>query len=67
MSDQLALAERPIDDDGDAALARQRQDAVFDLAIEDVVGDLDEIERLLRMISRSISRWRRPSEVVIPT
>ena len=46
LSDQLALAKRPVDDDADAALPRQRQDAVFDLAVEDVVGDLNEIERL---------------------
>src|SRR5262245_66651627 len=45
-SDQLALAERSIDDDADAPLARQRKNATFHLAVEDVVSDLDEIERL---------------------
>ena len=43
---QRALAERPVDDDGDAALARQRQDALLDLAVEQVVGDLHEVDRL---------------------
>src|SRR5262245_9563455 len=33
-SDQLALAERSIDDDADAPLACQRKNAVFDLAVE---------------------------------
>ena len=32
--DQRALPERPVDDDGHAALARERQDALFDLAVE---------------------------------
>ena len=33
-ADQRALAERPVDDDRDAALARERQDALLDLAVE---------------------------------
>ena len=45
--DELAFAERPVDDHRHAAVARQRQDAVLHLAIEHVVGDLDEVERLL--------------------
>src|SRR5215470_14973369 len=43
--DQGALAERPIDDDAHTAVAREREDARLDAAVEDVVGDLDEIER----------------------
>src|SRR5262249_57944126 len=46
LSDQLAFAERPINDHADAAVPRQRKDAIFDLAVENVVGDLHEIERL---------------------
>ena len=45
-ADQRAFLERPVDDDGDAALARQRQDALLDFAVDRVVGDLNEIERL---------------------
>ena len=44
--DQVALAERPVDDHRDAALARERQDALLGLAVEDVVGHLHEIERM---------------------
>ena len=43
---QVALAERPVGDDGDAALARQRQDALLDVAVEQVVADLHEVDRL---------------------
>ena len=46
LADQRALPERPVDDHGDAALARQRQDALLDLAVEHVVGDLHEVDRL---------------------
>jgi hypothetical protein len=63
---QRAFAKRPVRDHRDAALAGERQDALLDLAIEQVVGDLHEIERWRRMTS-SISRWRRPSDVVMPT
>src|SRR5262245_33293571 len=43
---QLALAKRAVDDDGDAAIFCQRQNAILDLAVEDIVGHLHEIERL---------------------
>src|SRR5262249_60953681 len=46
LSEQLAFAKRPINDDTDAAVPRQRKDAIFDLAVENVVGDLNEVERL---------------------
>src|SRR5258708_6313942 len=46
LSEQLAFAKRPINDHADAAVPRQRKDAIFDLAVENVVGDLHEIERL---------------------
>jgi hypothetical protein len=45
LSEQLAFAKRPINDHADAALPRQRKDAIFDLAVENVVGDLNEVER----------------------
>src|SRR5688572_13732198 len=41
-----ALAERAVDDHGDPALLRQRQDALLDLAVEDVVRHLHEVERV---------------------
>src|SRR5262245_57433646 len=44
--DQGSLPERAVDDDPDAAIAREREDAGLDLAVEHVVGDLDEIEPL---------------------
>ena len=43
---QRAFAEGPVDDDRDAALLGQRQDALLDLAVEQVVGDLHEVDRL---------------------
>src|SRR5262249_32820002 len=46
LSEQLAFAKRPINDHANAAVARQRKNAIFDLAVEDGVGDLHEIERL---------------------
>src|SRR5262249_8915124 len=46
LSEQLAFAKRPINDHADAAVPRQRKDAIFDLAVKNVVGDLHEIERL---------------------
>ena len=46
LPEQIAFAKRPVDDDPDAAVARQRKDAIFDLAVENVVGDLNEVERL---------------------
>ena len=45
-AEQLTRAERPVDDDCEAAFGRQRQQAPLHLAIQDVVGKLDEIERL---------------------
>src|SRR5439155_629764 len=44
---QSDLPERPVDDDGNAALRRQRQQARLRLAIDDVVGELYEIDRLV--------------------
>src|SRR5947208_10223498 len=46
LSEQLAFAKRTISDHSDAAVPRQRKDAIFDLAVENVVGDLNEVERL---------------------
>src|SRR5258707_4626858 len=46
LSVQLALQKRPVDDHADAAVPRQRKDTIFDLAVENVVGDLNEVERL---------------------
>ncbi len=46
LPEQLAFAKRTINDHADAAVARQRKDAIFDLAVENVVGDLNEVERL---------------------
>jgi hypothetical protein len=59
-------AERPVGDDGDAALARQRQQALLGLAVEQVVGELHEVERLAGHDLLELA-WRRPSEVVMPT
>ncbi len=39
-------AEGPVDDHGNAALRRQRQEPVLRLAVDDVVGELHEVERL---------------------
>ncbi len=46
--DELLLPERPIDDDADAALLSERQNAGFHLSIEHIVRHLDEIDRLGR-------------------
>src|SRR5262249_16450946 len=46
LSEQLAFAKWPVDDHADAAVPRQRNDTIFDLAVENVVGDLNEVERL---------------------
>src|SRR5262249_28416374 len=46
LSEQLAFAKWPINDHADAAVPRQRKDTIFDLAVENVVGDLNEVERL---------------------
>jgi hypothetical protein len=43
---QRALTERSVDDHADASVARQRQEAILGLPVEDVVGELDEVERL---------------------
>jgi hypothetical protein len=32
LPEQLAFAKRPVDDDADAAVPRQRKDAIFDLS-----------------------------------
>src|SRR5438477_21708 len=45
-AEQGALAERPVHDDRDAAIAREWQDALLDLTIHGVVGDLNEVERM---------------------
>ena len=45
-SRQRALPERPVDDHGHAALGRQRQQPLLRLAVDDVVGELHEIDRL---------------------
>ncbi len=47
-ADQVSLAERPVDNDTDPALARQRQNPQLDFAIEHVIGDLHEIQWLAR-------------------
>ena len=43
---ERAFAERPVDDHRDAAIARERQDPLLGLAIDRVVGDLHEVDRL---------------------
>ena len=48
LPDQRPLPERPVDDDRDAAVPRQRKNAILDLAVQHVVGDLDEVDRLAR-------------------
>src|SRR5262245_41397043 len=45
LSEQPAFANRPTNDHADAAVPRQRKDAIFDLAVENVVGHLNEVER----------------------
>ena len=44
---QHTFLKGSVGDDGDAAIASERKNARFDLSIEDVVGDLDEVERML--------------------
>src|SRR5919197_2958273 len=46
LSEQLAFAKWAVNDHADAAVPRQRKDTIFDLAVENVVGDLNEVERL---------------------
>src|SRR5262245_21355651 len=46
LSEQLALAKWPVNDHADAAVPRERKDTIFDLAVENVVGGLTEVERL---------------------
>src|SRR5215207_123758 len=41
---QLALPKWPVDDDGDASFLSQWENAAFDLAVEDVVSHLHEID-----------------------
>jgi hypothetical protein len=45
-ADQRAFAERPVDDDRGATLARKRKDPCFDLALDGAVRHLHEVERL---------------------
>jgi hypothetical protein len=44
---QRALPERPVDDHGDAALRGQRQQPRLRLAVDDVVGELHEVDGLV--------------------
>src|SRR5262249_8776672 len=44
--DELAALERTIADDRDLSFPRERQDVALDLAVDGVVGDLDEVDRL---------------------
>ena len=44
-AEQGALLERPVDEDRDPPLLGQRQNSPFHHAVEDVVGDLHEVER----------------------
>src|SRR5262245_38367478 len=46
LSEQLAFAKWPVNDYADVAVPRDRKDTIFDLAVENVVGDLNEVERL---------------------
>ena len=46
LPDQMPLPEGAIDDHGDAAVTRQRQDARLDLPVEHIVGHLHEVDRL---------------------
>src|SRR3546814_16222921 len=46
VADQRLLAERPVHQHRLAAVGSQRQQPVFRLAVEDVVGELHEVERL---------------------
>ena len=66
----VALAERAVDDDRDAALARERQDPLLDLAVERVVGDLHEVERLaahdLLDLAMAAAFRRRDADVAQP-
>ena len=46
LPDELAATQRTIDDDGDSPLPRERQEPILGLAFEEVVGELDEVERV---------------------
>src|SRR5260370_30759347 len=46
LSDELSPAKRTIDDDADSPLPRERQEPILGFALEEVVGELDEVERL---------------------
>jgi hypothetical protein len=51
-SEQPAFAKWPVNDHADTAVPRQRKDTIFDLAIENVVGDLNEVEpKILKLKS----------------
>lgn len=43
--EQLLAAERTVNDHAEAAVSGQRQETLFGLAVEDVVGELHEVER----------------------
>jgi hypothetical protein len=63
LPDQRTLAERPVDDHADAALARQRQDARLHLAVEHVVCHLHKIDRLLRHDAFDVAKRIRLAEL----
>ena len=44
--EQRTLAERAVHDDADAPLLRQRQQALLDIAVQQVVGELHEVDGL---------------------
>lgn len=64
--EQRALLERPVGNDSDATLLRQRQQAPLDFAVDEVVGGCTKSIGWLAMM-RSRSPRRRPCEVVMPT
>jgi hypothetical protein len=47
-TDQRAFAERPVDDDGDAPIARERKNAGFDARVRRRYTTPDEVERMAR-------------------
>jgi hypothetical protein len=62
-----AFAERAVGEHRDAALARQRQDALLDLAIQQVVADLDKVDRLRGQDAFDLGVAPSFAEVVTPT
>ena len=63
---QLALVERAVDDHGDAALKPPMATGAVGFAVDDVVGELHEVEAALCAGSFRQDSWRLPSEVVTP-